>query len=221
MKKRRYGLPAPLPFAALALAWLLSGCTSGAEPVSVKELVRIADEAGPGKNGKPAELDACPLPYDIGKAAEAAGVTAGSGAGGGGDGPAATVEGGKYAASGDPLDVNPGALVSCAFRLGDEDVEVHTIGTERPSALAVLAPAIQAAAKMRTEDLAAYVDKAAQGAPGTPLVSGSGNVASVPLKDADGGSTGLVVAVAPDAGKTSLSRAQIEGLAKALVSQAG
>ncbi|MFD6873700.1 MULTISPECIES: hypothetical protein [unclassified Streptomyces] len=55
----------------------------------------------------------------------------------------ATAEGGKRAEAGTPLAQNPGALVSCTFRIGAEDVVAHTAATRQPPAVAPLAPIMQ------------------------------------------------------------------------------
>lgn len=202
--------------AALAAVALLTGCQNGEEPLGVAELTKTAD--GVGADG----AEKCPLPYDIEKAAEAAGLkeSAGPGSSKAGDGePVATAEGGKKARPGEPLATNPGALVSCTFHIGQEDVEVHTVGTEKPQALSVLAPVINSAARMPVSDLAAYVDGVAKTEHGVPVLTKSGNVASVRL-DLDGeGDAALLVSAGAD-GKTSMSHQQVTELARALGAQA-
>ncbi len=117
--------------AVLTAAVLLPGCQGGGgtAPLSLKGLTETADGIPDGG------ADSCPLPYDLAAAAKEAGVDAAAGPGSARDKdePAATGEGGKRAKPGETLAENPGALVSCVFHLGDEDVRVHTLATRDPS----------------------------------------------------------------------------------------
>lgn len=211
MTHRRYALT----IAAVTAAALLAGCQSGgATSLSLSGLTRTADGLQPDGAAK------CPLRYDIAKAAKAAGVDTAAGPGSvtGADGPVATGEGGKRAKPGDPLAENPGALVSCTFHIGQEDVEVHTIATHKPQASAPLAPVVQHLAGMSTDDLIAYMKKAGGAEHGEPVLTGSGNAATVRLKLDGEGDAVLLVGVG-EAGRSSLDRARVGDLAKALAGQ--
>jgi hypothetical protein len=211
----RYGIAV----VAVAVAGVfLTGCQGGeAGRLSVGGLTEIADDMDPDG------ADKCPLSYDLEKAAESAGLkgATGSGTGKGGDDsePAATAEGGKKAQPGSPLATNPGALVSCTFHVGEENVQVHTVGAEKPQALSVLVPLIQSETGMSVADLSAYFDEVAKSDRGVPVLTKSGNVASVRLHLDGEGDAALLVSVGAD-GKTSMNQQQVTELARTLGSQA-
>ncbi|MEU9378495.1 hypothetical protein AB0D94_32710 [Streptomyces sp. NPDC048255] len=211
MTHRRYGLT----IAAVTAAALLAGCQSGgAAPLSLSGLTETANDMAPEG------ADTCPLPYDITKAAKAAGADAPAGPGplnADGD-PIATAEGGKHAEPGEALAENPGALVSCSFHIGQEDVEVHTVATRKPQAIAPLAPVVQRLAGMPVDGLVAYMKQAGEAKAGEPTVTSSGNVAAVRLKPDDEGDAFLLVGVG-DAGRSSLNQQRVADLAKALADQ--
>lgn len=203
---------------AVAVAGVfLTGCQSGeADRLSVGGLTEIADDMDPDG------ADKCPLPYDLEKAAESAGLkgATGPGTGKGDDSePAATAEGGKKARPGSPLATNPGVLVSCTFHVGEENVRVHTVGTEKPQASSVLVPLIQSETGMSLADLSAYFDEVAKSDRGAPVLTKSGNVASVRLHLDGEGDAALLVSVGAD-GKTSMKQQQVTELARTLGSQA-
>lgn len=209
MIHRRYGLT----IASVTAAVLLAGCQSGATPLSLSGLTEAADSMGPkGAN-------VCPLPYDIAKAAKAAGLEgeARPGHSDGGDEPIATAEGGKRARPEDVLAQNPGALVSCDFLIGQEDVVVHTIATRDRQAINPLAPAIQQRAGMDLAALSAYLKQAGEAAAGKPVATASGNLAAVRLELAGEGDAFLVVAVGDSPGTQDSGR--VSALAKALAGQ--
>ncbi|MGW6846783.1 hypothetical protein [Streptomyces sp. NPDC054958] len=211
MIHRRYGLA----IAAATAAALMAGCQSGgAAPLSLSGLTKTVDGM------EPEGTDKCPLAYDIGAAAKTAGVTATGGPGSvkEADGPAATGEGGKRAKAGEALAENPGALVSCTFHLGTEDVEVHTIATRKPQASAPLAPVAQNLAGMSTDDLIAYMKKSGEAKVGEPAMTGSGNVATVRLKLDGEGDAALLIGVGAG-GRSSLEPARVGALAQALAGQ--
>ncbi|MGW0753311.1 hypothetical protein [Streptomyces sp. NPDC002587] len=199
----------------MTAAGLLAGCQSsgGATPLSLSGLTETADSMG----AKGA--DTCPLPYDIAKAAKAAGLEgeARPGHADGGDEPVATAEGGKRARPGDALAQNPGVLVSCDFRIGQEDVVVYTVATRDRQAINPLAPAIQQQAGMDLESLRAYLKQAGEAGAGEPVVTASGNLASVRLSLDGKGDAFLVVA--RGAGPGAQDSAGVSALAKALAGQ--
>ncbi|MFF3088758.1 hypothetical protein ACFVRB_27475 [Streptomyces nojiriensis] len=209
--RRRYGLATTVVTAAALLAACQSG---GAAPLSLSGLTKTVDGMAPDGTDK------CPLSYDIAKAAKTAGVDTAAGPGSvtGADGPAATGEGGKRAEPGEPLAQNPGALVSCTFHIGTEDVEVHTIATRKPQASALLAPVVQRQAGMSTDDLIAYVKKAGEAKAGEPVLTGSGNAATVRLKLDGEGDAALLIGIGATGG-SSLEPTRVGALAEAFASQ--
>lgn len=199
---------------AVTAAAVLAGCQSGgATPLSLSGLTETADSMDPKG------ADACPLSYDIAKAAKAAGLEgeARPGHADGGDEPVATAEGGKRARPQEPLAQNPGALVSCDFLIGREDVVVHTVATRDRQAINPLAPVIQQRAGMDLEALTAYLKQAGDVAAGKPVVVASGNLAAVRLKLDGEGDAFLVVAVGDSPGAQDGGR--VSALAKALAGQ--
>ncbi|MFG2987511.1 hypothetical protein ACGFYQ_40965 [Streptomyces sp. NPDC048258] len=198
----------------MTAAALLAGCQSGsATPLSLSGLTETADSMG----AKGA--DTCPLPYDIANAAKAAGLEgeARPGHADGGDEPVATAEGGKRARPEDALAQNPGALVSCDFLIGQEDLVVHTVATRDRQAINPLAPAIQQQAGMDFEALSAYLMQAGEAGAGKPVVTASGNLAAVRLKLDGEGDAFLVVAIGDSPGAQDSAR--VSALAKALAGQ--
>ncbi|MFJ9078730.1 hypothetical protein ACIRO3_26335 [Streptomyces sp. NPDC102278] len=200
--------------AAAAVA-LLAGCESGSAPaLSLAGLTKTAD-AIPSEG-----QDTCPLAYDITKAAKAAGAEGASAPGSVKEpGEAvATAEGGKRAEADTPLAQNPGALVSCVFHIGQEEVVVHTAATRRPQAVAPLAPIVGQLAGSSTKDLIAYINRMAKAKTGEPVVTESGNVVSVRLK-LDGEGDAVMVVGAGDARHPALDRERIAALATSLADQ--
>lgn len=208
----------PLVAAALTAATLVVGCQSdgggGMAPLSLSRLTGTADDM-PAKGS-----DTCPLPYDMAKAAKTAGLDAPSGPGPvrGDDDPVATAEGGERAEPGEPLAENPGALVSCVFHVGRDDVQVHTIATRERHAIAPLAPLIQTLSGVSTDDLISYVKKAGDARAGDVTGAGSGNVAAVRL-GLDGDADAFLLVGAGENGTASLDRKQVAGLTEALAAQ--
>ncbi|MGW9451310.1 hypothetical protein [Streptomyces sp. NPDC055632] len=206
--------------AGAVLLLVLAGCGSGGSEaggaLSVDRVIEAAEKVG--KDG----ADTCPLPYDAGAAAEAAKLDRGMEAGAAGaeaGEPVATAEGGRTT---DPQSVwagKPGALVSCAYHLGGEDLELHTGSTGEGSAVYLQAPVIQAAGGMDLSALKAYTVKGAEAKPGEAVQSEGGNVVTVRLDSGGKGDVALVLTVG-DSGKTSLERGQVLALARAFASQA-
>ncbi|GAA3370678.1 hypothetical protein GCM10020367_18250 [Streptomyces sannanensis] len=200
----------------MTAATLTAGCQSdgGTAPLSLNRLTETAD-------GVPPEgTNTCPLPYDMAKAAKAAGLDAAAGPGPvqDSDAPVATAEGGKRAKPGEPLAQNPGALVSCTFHIGRDDVQVHTVATRKPHAIAPLAPVVGALAGASTDDLISYMKKAGNAAVGEVVVTDNGNVAAVRLKLDGDGDAFLLVGVG-EAGSAAPDRKQVGDLAEALAGQ--
>ncbi|MFJ5558540.1 hypothetical protein ACIQCD_14300 [Streptomyces sp. NPDC093250] len=207
----------PVIAATLAAVALVAGCQngSGTAPLSLKSLTETAD--GVPDDG----ADSCPLPYDIAEAAKAAGVGGKAGSGpvrGEGDTPVATGEGGKRAEPGEPLAENPGALVSCTFHIGQDDVRVHTIATSEPNAINHLAPVISPLTGTSTDAAIGYINQAAGAEAGEVTLTTSGNVASVRLKLDGHGDAALLVG-AGQSGAASLSRKQLGDLTEELAGQ--
>ncbi|MFB8777525.1 hypothetical protein [Streptomyces broussonetiae] len=208
--------------ALAAAAALLTGCQSdgdsgdgGTAALSLSGLTETAE--GVPEDG----ADACPLPYDMGVAAKAAGIEGEVGPGSvrpDEDTPVATGEGGKRAKSNEPLGQNPGALVSCTFHIGQDDVQVHTIATSKPSAVLILAPVALSLTWSGTDDVIPYVEKVAASETGEVVVADSGNIAAVRLELDGEGDAALLVGAGED-GDTSLGREQVGALTEALAGQ--
>lgn len=130
----------------------------------------------------------------------------------------ATAEGGERAEAGTPLAQNPGALVSCVFHIGREEVVVHTAATRHSQAVAPLAAIVAQLAGSSTDDLIAYINGMAKAKIGEPVVTKSGNVAAVRLK-LDGEGDAVMVVGAGEAGRSSLGQERITALATSLADQ--
>ncbi|MEU9670803.1 hypothetical protein AB0E25_35585 [Streptomyces bobili] len=208
--------PRLLIAAALTTAALMAGCRSdsGAAPLSLNSLTAIAD--GVPEDG----AETCPLPYDMTEAAKAAGLDARAGPGSvrEDDAPVATAEGGKRAKAGEALAANPGALVSCMFHIGQEDVQVYVVATRERHAIYPLTPVVSSLASVSAADAISYVEKAGAAKAGEVVITDSGNVAAVRLK-LDGDGDAVLLVGARQAGTASLDRKQISGLTEALVAQ--
>ncbi|MFJ9683879.1 hypothetical protein ACIRP2_38650 [Streptomyces sp. NPDC101194] len=195
-----------------------TGARKSGVPVSVDGLTKAADRVGPDG------ADRCPLPYDMKKAADAVGLSGRVGtraaSEGDTDAPVATAENERMARPGEGLADNPGALVSCAFHIGDEAVEVHTIATRKPRAESPLAPVIMSAGRLSLDGLTAYLKRTAASAPGEPVVTDSGACAVVRVKPVGAGDAALLV-TAGDGGRTGLTAQQMTALTRALYAQTG
>ncbi|MFI8437725.1 hypothetical protein ACIGJO_29065 [Streptomyces sp. NPDC079020] len=193
-----------------------AGAGKASGPVSVSALRAAADKVGPDG------ADDCPLPYDIARAAKAAGLSgktgAGAAPGGDGDEPAVTAENGRDAQGPGGFAANPGALVSCLFHVGAHTVEVHTIATESASAENLLAPVIMPAGGFSVEELTAYLRRTAAGAAGEAVASGNGDCVTVRVKPSDDGDASLVVTAGEDE-SSGPGREKLSGLALALHAQ--
>jgi hypothetical protein len=199
----------------------LVGCggtaaSGGGGTLSVDRVVEFAEEIG--KDG----ADACPLPYDVGKAAEAAKVDQGvqpGAAGAEADEPVATAEGGRTT---DPQSVwagKTGALITCSYHVGGDDLKIHTSGTEVGSGVYVLSPTIHMVGDMGEDELKSYTEKATKAKTGETTPSKGGNVVTVRLDAGGKGDVALVV-TAGESGKTSLKPEQVLELARTFAAQA-
>ncbi|MBT3154897.1 hypothetical protein HTV45_29185 [Streptomyces sp. CHD11] len=202
--------------ATLTAVALVAGCQNGSEtsPLSLKGLTETAD--GVPDDG----ASTCPLPYDIAEAAKTSGLDGRTGLGPveDDDTPVATGEGGERAEPGEPLAENPGALVSCTFHIGQDDVHVHTIATRKPNAINYLAPVISPLTGTSIDESLAYISQAADAEAGEVDITSSGSVASVRL-ELDGQGDAALLVGAGQSGDTSLSRKQLENLTKELAGQ--
>lgn len=173
-------------------------------PLSVGRIEKMA--ARPGAN--------CPVSYDVAAAAKAAGVGKRIRAG--------TVNGetADRGEPGAPLTLSKGALVSCGYRIGQERVRLFTVGVRKGTAVGVLLPQIQHDAGMTMTELKTYASKAPGEAArrGEPLLTPSGNVASVRLPAEGDGDLALVVSLGED--RTALTKAQVTDLTRKLAHQA-
>ena len=208
--------------AALTAATLVTGCQSdaggtggGAAPLSLSGLTKTAD--GMSDVGE----SACPLPYDVAEAAKTAGLNGTKAAGSVEDdtAPVATAEGGKRARPWEPLAKNPGVLVSCTFHIGEDDVQVHTVATRKPQAIAPLAPMVQTLSGSSVDDLVVYMKRAGDAKPGDAVVTDSGNVAAVRLKLDGDGDAYLLVGLGEAGTGSPDRRQQVGDLAGALAGQ--
>jgi hypothetical protein len=190
---------------AVAVA-ALAACSGGSGGLSQSGLHDKVRSAGK-------ETTRCPLDYDLAGAASAAHV-AGKAA------PvAADVSLPEDAAKGSPLRTDRATLVECEYRLGSESVTVETIAAEKGEAVNVLAPLIQRDAAMPVSQLTTYLRGVQKASTGTPLVTPSGNVASVRLRGAGGDSVAVVVTCGSD-GDTKLTARQVGALTGELAGQA-
>ncbi|MFE0776164.1 hypothetical protein [Streptomyces sp. NPDC058861] len=203
-----------------ALLLVLAGCGSGGSEaggaLGVDRVVEVAEKSGGDGAGT------CPLPYDAGAAAKAAkldGELRPGEAGAEADEPAAIAEGGRTTDAQSPWAGKPGALITCSYHLGGEDVKVRTGAASEGSAVYLQAPVIQAAGGMDFPALKAYTVKGAEAKPGEAVQSEGGNVVTVRLDSGGKGDVALVL-TAGDSGKTSLERGQVLALARAFASQA-
>ncbi|MFJ3580627.1 hypothetical protein ACIPPS_00080 [Streptomyces sp. NPDC090127] len=205
---------------AVLLAAALVGCASdegaGVGALSLERLALIADELG--KDG----AKECPLPYDAGKAGEAAGldqsILAGA-AGAEATDPSATADGGTVT---DPRSVfagKTGAFITCSYQVGGEDLNIYTVGTEEGNAVYAMAPRMQYDGSMGPDELTVNIEKGAKAELGKAVQSKSGNVVTVRL-DPDGKGDIALMLAAGDSGETSLEPQQVLRLAEAFAAQA-
>ncbi|MFF5974791.1 hypothetical protein ACFY7C_25055 [Streptomyces sp. NPDC012769] len=198
----------------------LVGCGGGGAEaggsLSVDRLVQVAEEVG--RDG----ADTCPLPYDTGKAAEAAKVDA-SVEPGTADAepnePTATAEGGKTTDPQSAFAGKGGAWITCSYHVGGDDLVVHTVGTEAGNAVNVLLPTTQQAAGMSADEVKAYYEKADKAKPGEAVPSPGGNVVTVSLDSGGKGDVALLLTVGED-DKSALKPEQVLQLARTFAAQA-
>lgn len=199
----------------------LAGCGSGGGAdaggsLSVDRVVELAE--GVGKDG----ADACPVPYDAGKAAEAADVDEGIEAGAAGaeaGEPMATGEGGRKTDPQSPFAGKAGGIITCSYHVSGEDLTVHTVGTEAGSATNYLLPTAQQAGGMSVEDVKSFGTQAYDAKPGEPVASKGGNVVTVRLDSGGKGDVALLLTVGED-DKSALKPDQVAELARTFAAQA-
>ncbi|MFG2644562.1 hypothetical protein ACGFYP_26745 [Streptomyces sp. NPDC048370] len=214
-KHRALGLTCAVLLATLVGCGGGGGADAGGS-LGVDRVVELAE--GVGKDG----ADACPIPYDAGKAAEAAKVGEGIEAGAAGaeaGKPMATGEGGKTSDPQSAFAGKPGGLISCSYHVGGEDLTIHTVGTEAGSAINILLPTAQNAGSMSVEDVKAFHAKAADAKFGEPAASRGGNVVTVRLDSGGKGDVALLLTVGEE-DKSALKPEQVQELARTFAAQA-
>ncbi|MGW2205322.1 hypothetical protein [Streptomyces sp. NPDC001774] len=211
---------AALGAVSAVLLTALVGCAgddgADAGAVSLDRLVTLAEEVGEDGAAK------CPLPYDVAKGGDSAKLSENIEPGNGGsdaDAPVATAEGGKTTDPQSPWRGTTGALVTCSYHMGEERLEIHTIGAEQGSGIYALAPVIQSAGSMGVDELKSYTEKGAKAKTGEAVPSKSGNVVTVRL-DAGGKGDVALVLTSGESGKTSLKPDQVVELARTFAAQA-
>ncbi|MEU9999584.1 hypothetical protein [Streptomyces sp. NPDC050848] len=199
----------------------LAGCGGGGGAdaggsLGVDRVVELAE--GVGKDG----ADTCPIPYDAGRAAEAAKVGEGIEAGAAGaeaGKPMATGEGAKTTDPQSAFAGKAGGLISCSYHVGGEDLTILTVGKEAGSATNYLLPTAQYAGDMSVEDVKAFSEKAADAKFGEPVASKGGNVVTVRLDSGGKGEVALLLTVGED-DKSALKAEQVLELARTFAAQA-
>ncbi|MGW7434314.1 hypothetical protein ACWGIN_32885 [Streptomyces sp. NPDC054861] len=198
----------------------LVGCggtdAGGGGSLSVDRVITLAE--GVGKDG----ADACPVPYDAGKAADAAKVeeaiepgAAGAEAGE----PVATAEGGKTTDPQSAWAGKGGALVTCSYHVGKEDLKVLTVGAEAGNSVNIMLPTIQMAGGMSVDEVKRYAEAATQAETGEAVPSQGGNVVLVRLDSGGKGDVAMTLTTG-ESGKTSLKPEQVLELARTFAAQA-
>lgn len=219
MRIRRQGrraVGAAAAVAAAAATGVLAACSGGGGSAALTQ-AGLHDKVRSAAEGS----TACPLDYDLDKAAAAAHVP----------GPAtpvsAHVDLPENADKDAVLATAHATDVECDYRLGAETVSVETLAAEKGSAAALLAPLIQRNAGMSSGQLAAYLGDVQKAPTGAPVATPTGNVALVRLRAAGGDSVVLMVSCGTDSGtdsgtdnRTKLTAEQVSALAENLGGQA-
>ncbi|MDI6407781.1 hypothetical protein QLX52_02810 [Streptomyces albus] len=172
-----------------------------AAPLSVAALRSLAADA---------EGTTCPVPYDVPAALRAADVHR--------QVERRSVEGELPDGPDSALARFKGALVGCGYRIGGERARLFTVGAGEGHAVNVLLPQIQHDARLEMAGLQRYAARTGKAAEGEPVLTPSGNVASVRLPVAGDGDLALVVTVGE--GRTQLSRTEMTAFARHLAGQA-
>jgi hypothetical protein len=201
---RRVGAAA----AAVAAAGVLAACSGDGGPAALTQAGLHDKVRSAGK-----EPTACPLEYDLDKAASAARVP------GSASPVSAHVDLPEDADKDAVLATAHATDVECDYRLGAETVSVETVAAEKGSAAALLAPLVQRNAGMPSGQLAAYIGTVQKAPTGTPVATPDGSVALVRLRAAGGDSVVLMVSCGTDH-DTKLTAKQVTALAKDLGGQA-
>jgi hypothetical protein len=185
-------------------AQVSGGGVAGSATLRIDDLIK---RAAPAMGGPKA--GACPLPYDIGAAAKAAGL---GGSTGPADGARIDAETSDSAAPGEFLTrVAPAAVIECSYEIGSIGVKTHLLATGKANS-AVGGALPQVAFLSGTTDLVAFVQRAQAAKPGAAVAVPNGKAALVRL-NVEGGDGTLVVWLDP-AGGTSAS--QLTTLTEAL-----
>lgn len=199
---------------AVVLAGVLASCSesgkgsgsgssdNGEAALSVAGIKKMAADPG----------DTCPVSYDMAAALKAVGVKEPVKEG--------KVEG-ETADKDDPrapLTLFRGALVGCAYGVGKEKARVFTVGTGKGTAVNTLLPQVQHDSQMDLDAVQRYGERARKAPRGKPLLTSTGNVASIRLPVEGKGDIGLILAFGE--GGTALTKAQVTDLTKELAAQA-
>ncbi|WP_326690757.1 MULTISPECIES: hypothetical protein [unclassified Streptomyces] len=171
-------------------------------PLSVGRVKEMAADPG----------ETCPVPFDMAAAAKSARI---------GERIRAGTVSGETADKSDPsapLTLFKGALVSCGYGIGKEKAHVFTVGVGKGTAVGVLLPQVQHDAGMAMTELKAYAAEASKAPAGKPVLTPSGNVASVRLSADGKGDLALVVSLGED--RTALTKTQVTDLTGKLADQA-
>jgi hypothetical protein len=190
---------------AVAVA-AIGACSGGSDGLSASGLHDRVRTAGK-------ESTRCPLDYDLAGAASAAHVA------GRAEPAGAEVTLPEDADKDGVLRTARATLVECEYRLGSETVTVETIAAEKGEAVNLLAPLIQRDAGISMSQLTTYLRGVQKTSTGTPLVTPSGNVASVRLRGAGGDTAAVVVSCGGDGG-TKLTAHQVAAFTGELAGQA-
>ncbi|MFJ3823031.1 hypothetical protein [Streptomyces nodosus] len=205
-RRMRWGAPAAT---AAALA-LLVGCSHGSSEGSDKLSV-----SGLRDKARAAAEDAtnCPVHYDVSRAAAKADVTGTAEPG------EVSAELDDHAEKDEPIATFKGAVLECAYQLAGEPVTVESIAVERGRAVNLMAPKISADAGLGIDPLKTYLDKVAKADLNAPVLTESGNVASIGLPVDGKGDIALVVTFGENQ-HTRLSSHQVSVMTAELAGQA-
>lgn len=165
-------------------------------------------------------LKACPLSYDVGKAAGKAKVSGSAALRPGPD--SVTVDTPENSGPGSAAKQNGATFVECDYRVGRDDVTVYTVGAENGHALEIVLPIIQRDGELGRTGLESYDRTAGKAKPGTATLTSTGTVATVRLPGSGKGNVVLVVSAAPsdqNADKPAIAATQLGKVAEELAAQ--
>lgn len=155
----------------------------------------------------------CPVHYDLNKAAAKAGVTGTATSG------RVNAELDENADKDAPISTFKGVALECDYRLAGEPVSIESAAVEHGRAVGLMAPQISADAAMDTSELKAYLNKLTKAGLGTPVLTPSGNVATIGLPADGAGDIALVITFGVDQ-HTALTGHQVSGMTEELAHQA-